>query len=269
MTNFIDVLTKDITINVLIGFFYSALLGLLVFILTDINGKRNNIRRMEIDLTKYTFVSQSINNSLTNISQIDGADYRRFFGDILDGKQIQMSDYKNVYEFIIFDKIPELPALGDYLVSKFIDKMENSIEENKIEELLDLLKQTNKEKENYINKRNLFLIRYEDINRRIKRLNERLDYYRFLSKQLIAFENPNKNNESQIVRHLHVFRYCTDSIIQEAKTILKTLQLLDDAIMSKKRDIKQEINQIDKNYNIVFKILVGCLIVCGILLLVA
>ena len=124
MTNFIDVLTKDITINVLIGFFYSALLGLLVFILTDINGKRNNIRRMEIDLTKYTFVSQSINNSLTNISQIDGADYRRFFGDILDGKQIQMSDYKNVYEFIIFDKIPELPALGDYLVSKFIDKME-------------------------------------------------------------------------------------------------------------------------------------------------
>lgn len=264
----IELFTNGVVINILIGFFYSALLGIIIFILTNINEKQKNTKELEIDLTKYTFISNSINISLTNIAQIDGAEYRRFFADIFDGKSVRINQYNNVKEVILFDKIAYLPTINEYLIINFIDKVENDLNEEKIEALLNVLTKTKKEKEKYINEYNLFLVRYEDINRRIRRLNEMLDYYRTLSENIIKLEL-NYQNKQMFERQMKIFKYCTDSLIGEAKNILAQLKLLDDALISNKQAIKVELKDLNNCYKAIFKVLIIALIVCTLALLIA
>lgn len=141
MEQFNNILTNEITINILVGFFYSALFGLILYVITNTHTKLDQLKEMKIDLIKYTFASNSITLSLIRLANLNGKEYRRYFGDILDNKNVDINDYNNIHEYIMFDKIPELPELNKYLVHKFIQKTTKLY--NNLTEFIELLKKTN------------------------------------------------------------------------------------------------------------------------------
>lgn len=260
-------LTNNITVNILIGFFYSAIIGFIIFYLTNFYNLKNNIKSLEVDLTKYTFLSQSIRNSVIKFSELDGKVYRKYFADILDGKQIKISEYKGIEEFIIFDSVPFLPEINDYLVEIFIKYFESKVDNR---ELIELLNKDKLEKEAEIINKNLFLIIYNDLNRKIKNLNERLDYYRYITKELICADNQSLNDSSdKILRLIKVFRYCIDSIISESKEIVQTLDLLDKAIKSNKELIRKEIVNNENMYILIKKVFIIGMVLSLVLLTIA
>ncbi|MBE6064825.1 hypothetical protein [Clostridium cochlearium] len=164
MDNIIKFITKDIVISGLIGFFYSSILALFIYYLTNLYETKKYIRNMDINLTKYIFTFDNIKFIVAKFSEINGCVYRKFFSEVLDGKEINEMEYKIVPEFIIFDSIPLLPKLDDYLVNGFIEELENKINKNSEKEILNILQLSKKKKDEFIIKNNMGLILCENLN---------------------------------------------------------------------------------------------------------
>lgn len=116
----------------------------------------------------------------------------------------------------------------------------------------------------------MFLIRYNTLNNDIRELNERLEYYRQFTKQLISTDGIGTlEQQDKFKRQLVAFRYCTDSIIAQSKMILKSLKNLDNCILDNKDELENELQLLDKNYSGAIKLLVFVVVLFLVLLIIA
>lgn len=91
--------------------------------MTYLLDKKKTLKNLSIDLTKLTFALNAIHEPVYRISKLDGAEYRKFFGDVLDCKEIKMEEFQTISEFIIYDEIPSLPNPNNYLIDNFNDSI--------------------------------------------------------------------------------------------------------------------------------------------------
>ncbi|OZV12328.1 hypothetical protein CIW83_09535 [Tissierella sp. P1] len=263
-----DIMGNQIAIDLVIGFFYSAIIGLTILGLTYLLDKKESLKNLSIDLTKLVFVLNSINESVNRISRLDGAKYRKFFGDVLDQKEIEQEEIKTVSEFIIYDRISYLPPLNNYLVEKF--NITNKEFKGNEEELLRLLQSSTKDKESFLVESNIFIISYEDINRRINRINDKLDYYRELTYIIIGFNSDDLERDNIATGNiLRVFKMCIDTIISECKELKELLMPLENLVNNNLKELDEKIEKNNKNQKFVTKGFIVLIIICLVLLLIA
>ena len=263
-----NLIENNIVVNLIIGFFYSAIIGLAILFLTYFLDKSKSLKNLLVDLTKLTLILRTIKEPIDRISKLDGAEYRKYFASVLDGKEITLEEIKTVDEFIIYDEIPYLPKINDYLVDEFNNSVKSIKNENI--DLKELAKETQEEKKKYLLKNNAFILSYEGINRRLLRLNQRLSYYRSMTFELyrinisdLTIENASTKNK------LKAFKFCIDSIIKEAKALKESLELLESTVSINRKILVKDINKNKNILSYISKILGFVIIVCLILLIIA
>ncbi|MBN1035644.1 hypothetical protein DWC20_08810 [Clostridium botulinum] len=260
---------NDISINIFIGFFYSAIIGSVTLFLTEKLMKKKDLRSLSVDITKLTFILNTISSEVNNISNLDGPKYRQFFADVLDKKDVELKKLESINEFIIYDEISYLPNLSDYLIYKFENKL-NELLNNKDKDLMKLLKNTKELKQNYIIENNIFLIQYNNINSTILRLNHKLNYYRELTLQIIGIEvDQLKEGNIATENKIRVFKYCIDSLISESKYLIKQIEMLEKTVIHNRQELIKEINKNNKILNRSIKAFIIVFIVSLIFLMIA
>lgn len=259
-----ELLTNDITIDILVGFFYSAIFGIIIYYVTTKQQQREKLKKMEIDIVQYTFVSSMISYKLVKLSKLNGKDYGKFFANILDGKIVD----NNKYDYIMFDSIPQLPGLNDYLISEFINK--SYMIPNNIIELLSILKSSAQERDDFMKEINILLIQYNYFKNDINEINESLEYYRDITKVLISSDVINSElQKDKSKREFIAFTYLIELIRAKSEKMLTDLKELDNCILDNKDKLKQELQTISKDYSWIIRTLWIALSICLVLLIIA
>ena len=265
---FSKLMNNDIAVNLVIDFFYSAIIGLIILALTNFLEQKKALNNLLIDLTKLTFVLNTIHEPVSRLSKLDGAEYRKFFASVLDGKEIKVEEIKTVSEFIIYDEIPYLPNLNNYLIDKFNDYI-NKIVKFGEENFINLLGKSKDEKMRYIIENNAFVISYEDINRRIARLNNKLNYYRELTLEIIGFDlNDLKSDNIATKNKLRIFKSCIDTLIYECKSLEESLELLDETVFKNKNYLNKEFNRTKNILCWSIRVFIIIIVICLVLLII-
>ncbi|MBV1819983.1 hypothetical protein L0P52_10045 [Clostridium cochlearium] len=104
---------------------------------------------------------------------------------------------------------------------------------------------------------------------KIQKLNEMLDYYRYLTKEIISFNRFDDENETQkLERQLIVFKYCIENIISESKGIVPLLNIINKTLFENKRKIKEKNNKLNKKYLRIARILIISIIISILLIII-
>lgn len=269
--NFVCNIMKNNTMeDLILGFLYSAIIGLVIFVLSYLVNKRDCLKDLLIDLIKVVLALTLIKSSINRICELDGKEYRKFFISVLDEKEIKSGEFKNVNEFIIYDKIPYLPNLNNYLVDKFYDKF-NDKDNIEIGELNGLCGESKDEKDKYIKKNSECVVSvYEYINNKITKINNMLEYYKKLTLEIISIDFNNFKEEISAAHNKYrVFRTCIDSLIEECKMLDELLSLLTITIKENRQKLEKELCCIKKILRYMVITFVVIIIICLLLLIIA
>lgn len=173
-----DFFFNDIATNIAIGFFYSALIGIATLIFTGIINKNKELDDLSINLTKLSLSINAVKDVVNKISSMNGTEYRKFFSDILDhNTEGKTYDYDKIYKFIIYDYVPQLADLSNYMIQN-LNKMTDNIVQNtnQIKKLDELLNKTNSEKKDFVEQSGAISVAYYFLNSQILSLNNQLSY---------------------------------------------------------------------------------------------
>ncbi|MFL0194079.1 hypothetical protein ACJDU8_00520 [Clostridium sp. WILCCON 0269] len=269
--NFIcNIMKSSIMEDLILGFLYSAIIGLVIFVLSYLVNKRDSLKDLLIDLIKVVLALTLIKSSINKICELNGKEYGEFFISVLDKKEIKPEEFKSVNEFIIYDKISYLPNLNNYLVDKFYDKF-NDKDGIEIGELNELLGESKDEKDKYIKKNSECVVSiYEYINNKITKINNMLDYYKKLTLEMINIDFDNFKEEISAAENKYrVFKICVDSLIEECKTLNELLSLLTVTIKENRQKLEKELCYIKKILRYMVIIFIVIIIISLLLLIIA
>ncbi|MYL44407.1 hypothetical protein GLV94_02000 [Virgibacillus halodenitrificans] len=264
METFLNILGNEVTINLLIGFFYSAIIGLLIFYLTRLKEETTTKTKLYVDLTRSYMTIEEIMKDVAKLANIDGKEYRRFIGDVLDKKEIEINNYSNITDFIMFDKIQKLPELNDYIIERFND-FNKVLDSSKIE---DIINKDMKSKEHFILNHNLYIRLHPLIQGKIYKLNEMLKAKRALLLNLTDF-NPQEENNVALENKMRVFKYTTDSMIAEASGLNETLKAFNQMVIGNIQQIKKDIEELNSKKRRLSKLFIIMILLCSMLLILA
>ena len=237
-------LFNDIATNIAIGFFYSALIGIATLIFTEIINRNKELDDLSINLTKLLLSIAAVKQIIDNISNVEGEEYRKFFGDVLDhNTKNKTYNYDKIYKFIIYDYIPELADLSKYMIQKFNETTDQIVNNKDSDyQLNEILKKCDSDKCSFVEQSGVISIAYYFINSQILSLNNQLSYYRSLTLELISTDI--KNCSIDVAENkIMVFKECTDKIICSAKQIKSGLEIFENSLINHRRTINDKINK--------------------------
>ncbi len=288
-----NIFDNDIIINLVIGFFYSSIIGLFIYVLTEKYRQLNEIENHLIDIEKFELSTRILFSELLVLKNINYENYLNLVFDFLSNKPIDMNNYDDVDELILFKEFPKLPDISSYLANKSMTEVDDEIMKIFVELGIDYsveglhgfiqdypsFKELHSEINRKLKDKDLVerfnscvisLMYYSHLNISVNELNNLLEYYREYLRVILSINGEEEiKNKDLLERQFRTFQYLVNKIKPISERILKELDNIHSVSKQAKAELKEKKKKIRKDINLLIRFLIILMVLSLVFIIIA